>query len=235
MRIDPLARESQNSTRIAIEFKEEGPVWFLPLAWYKRELMKIIPKHFFCSHWHTYRHFCLSCSKRSWPANSFPLRTLSCYNMNDTLIRCETYHMSREGKQKRLSQRENMRELWLWSYRTCPTHELTAWNYYHICYCCFSCYSFLLLASIWKLHYLQRIFCWYLTWLDYKYLSWLKTILWVLEDHLHLKVVLKKEDTSLRIYFLLNFLSEKTNPQLGARGILIRILVSILHEFQKVP
>lgn len=55
-----------------------------------------------------------------------------------------------EKGRKSLSKRENMRELWLRSYRTCPTHELTAWNYYHICYCCFSCYSFILLVSIWN-------------------------------------------------------------------------------------
>lgn len=93
---------------------------------------------------------------------------------------CLTWNVPHEKKNS-LSRKENTRGIL----------SSVIQNMFYTCTSCMKLLPHLLLLFLlvlfytsgfsFKLHYLQHIFCWWLTWLDSNIFSWLKTILWVLE------------------------------------------------------
>lgn len=220
MRIDPLEWKSHNNNLNAVELKEQGTDWFLGLAWYKRQFMGI-SKPFFCSHWHTYRYFCILYSKLSWSANPFLFAPFHFTIWMTHLFDVKHTTWEEKGKKKSLSKRENMRGIL----------NSVIQNMFYTCTYCMKLlphllllllYLILLVSILNSVSLAYFLLMTYLTWL--KYLSWLKTILCVLENYLYLKVVLRKWKTWACVFTssLMYFMREKTS------GKKILILISTL-------
>lgn len=224
IRIEPLEWKSQNSNLNGTEFKEKGIDWFLGLAWYKRVFMEI-PKPSLRSHLHISRYFCIFYSNCHGQPSPFPLHP-SLHNMNVILVWGETHRMRRE--ENSLSRRGSTRGIFSPVIQTCAIHALPVWNWYHICYCCFSCCCFILLVSVLSSIVSSIFSVDDLPGSGLKYLLGLKTILCVLENYPYLKIVLRKWRGKLvgLLPPLFSFIREKTS---GKK----KILISTPHEFQK--